>query len=962
MFGGTSLNQRMLFPLRRALALAGVLLFPLASLLGSVPFPHDQSDLKPESGIHFGRLPNGVRYAVMANAEPKGRASLRLLVNVGSLQEEDNQRGLAHFLEHMAFNGSRHYPPGTLIEFFQRIGMSFGADTNASTSFDRTLYLLELADTGPKTLDEGLRVFADYAGGLLLQPAELDRERGIILSEKRARDTVNFRTFVADLAFTLPEARFPQRLPIGEVEVISGAPRERFQDFYDTWYRPERISVIAVGDFAVEDVVKRIEDAFSPLTARAPARPEPDLGRVTPTTGIRVHYYPEPEASITSVAIRTVTPISARPDTAAERLEPLPRTVANAMINRRFATLAKQENAAFVSAQVRTADQLDFFRESELDVSAKPELWAEALAAGEQELRRALEHGFQPGELAEVRAAFINALEQAVRGAATRRSPALADDLANDLLRNRVSTDPQAELALLRPALEKLTPADCLAALRTAWAAPGRLLSVSGNVVINEAPEAIRRAYEGSLARAVAAPAAEANLSWAYTDFGPAGDVVERTEITDLGITQIRFRNGVRLNLKRTDFEAGRILFAARIAGGAMTEPKDQRGLATLAAATFDAGGLGRHSTTDLQRLLAGRTVSVSFRNAPDAFELSGSASPKDLRLALEWLTAKITDPGYRPESLRLAHKGLEQMYAGFAHTPNGPVSTEVANLIASGDPRFGMPPKEVMFARSLGEIRTWLTPALREGAIEIGMVGDLDADAAIAAVAATLGALPPRRDRADDPSLRHVAFPDAPFSRSYTIDSKVPKGLALFYWPTTDGRDAHVSRRLNLLASIVTDRMRLRLREEMGGTYSPSARSMASDTFPGYGYVMSGIDIDPSAVDAIAQAVSKLSDELARNGITEDELTRAKRPALTSIRESVRSNAYWLNSVLVRAQERPEVIGWARDREADVSGITKADLDRLAREYLSPSRISRAVVVPATSVPSAAEGAKTSP
>lgn len=953
----------MSLPFRRLAALAGALLLSLGALRASLPFPHDQSDLKPEPGVRFGKLANGLRYAVMANAEPKGRASLRLLVNAGSLHEEEDQRGIAHFLEHMAFNGSRHYPPGTLIEFFQRIGMSFGPDTNASTGFDRTLYLLELSNTQAGTLDEGLKVFADYAGGLLLLPAELDRERGIILSEKRARDNVNFRTFVADLTFTLPEGLLPKRLPIGESAVISHAPRERFVDFYDTWYRPEKISVIAVGDFAVDDVVQRIEATMSGLTARAPARPEPNLGRVSPGTGVRVHYYPEPEASITTVAVRTVTPFSARPDTAAERLSTLPRTVANAMINRRFAKLARMEKAAFVTAQVRSADQYDFFRESELELSAKPELWSEALAAGEQELRRALTHGFQPGELAEVRAAFINSLEEAVRTAATRRSRALADDLANDLLRNRVSTDPQADLALFRPALETLTPADCLAALREAWAPAERLLSVSGNVVIADAPVAIRRAYDASLAQPVAAPAAETTVAWSYTDFGPAGRVATRTEVEDLGITQIRFSNGVRLNLKRTDFEAGRVLFSVRIAGGAMTEPKDQRGLASLTSATFDAGGLGRHSTTDLQRILAGRTVSVSFRTAADAFEFTGGASPKDLRLALEWLAAKITDPGYRPESLRLAHKGLEQMYAGFAHTPNGPVSTEVASLIASGDPRFGTPPKEVMFARTLDEVRAWITPALRSGPLEIGVVGDVDPAAAIEAVAATLGALPGRSERGDDSALRQVAFPSTPFTRSYQIDSKLQKGLALFYWPTTDGIDARTSRRLNLLASVLTDRLRLRLREDMGGTYSPSARSVASDTFPGYGYLTSGIDIDPATADQIAGAVSALSGELHRQGITEDELTRAKRPALTSIRESARTNAYWLSSVLARAQERPEVLAWARNREADVASITKEEMDQLARAYLDPSRLSRAVIVPAAApAPAPAQPSATAP
>ena len=224
----------------------------LLALLGGVPFvigaeppsfAHEHSDIQPDPAIRFGKLPNGLRYAIAANAEPKGRASLRLLVEAGSLHETEEQRGLAHFLEHMAFNGSVHYPPGTLIEFFQRMGMNFGGDTNASTSFDRTLYLIELADTKDATLAEGFRVFSDYAGGLLLQPAELDRERGIILSEKRARDSVSFRTFVAQFEQLLESTLFPKRMPIGLTEVIEKSPREQFVDFYDAWYRPELISI-----------------------------------------------------------------------------------------------------------------------------------------------------------------------------------------------------------------------------------------------------------------------------------------------------------------------------------------------------------------------------------------------------------------------------------------------------------------------------------------------------------------------------------------------------------------------------------------------------------------------------------------------------------------------------------------------------------------------------------------------
>src|SRR4051794_10808384 len=205
---------------------------PPATSTKALPFPQEGSDLKADPAAHFGTLPNGLRYVVMPNPEPKGRASLRLLVLAGSLEEKDDQRGLAHFLEHMAFNGSTHYPPGTLVEFFQRMGMNFGGDTNANTSFDRTVYMLELAHSDDATITEGLRVLSDDAGGLLLGEEEINKERGVFLSEKRARDSVGYRTFVARFETMLGTTRIPRRQPIGLPEVISNAKRERFLDFW----------------------------------------------------------------------------------------------------------------------------------------------------------------------------------------------------------------------------------------------------------------------------------------------------------------------------------------------------------------------------------------------------------------------------------------------------------------------------------------------------------------------------------------------------------------------------------------------------------------------------------------------------------------------------------------------------------------------------------------------------------
>jgi zinc protease len=913
------------------------------------PFPHEGSDLKPDPAARFGKLPNGVRYVIRPNHEPKARTSLRLLVLAGSLHEADDQRGLAHFLEHMAFNGSKHYPPGTLIEFFQRMGMNFGGDTNANTSFERTVYLLELAKSDDATIAEGLRVFSDYAGGLLLTEEEIDRERAIILSEKRARDSVGYRTFVAQFETMLGTTRFPRRLPIGTPEVISSAPRERFLDFWNTWYRPERMLVTVVGDFTdVAAVEKMVRSSFEKLTARAPARPEPSLGELPKFEGVRAIFHAEPEAPATTVELASFAPYAREPDTKERQIKRLPRWLALSMLNRRFSILAKKEGAPFHAAGASVNEQFDFMREASVNISCKPEQWSAALAVGEQELRRALEHGFTPAEFAEAAANITNHLEQTAKTASTRHSNQLADELVQTILEGQVFTTPADDLALLKPALAKITPAGCVAALRKDFGTPGRFVMVTGNARIEgDASAAIAAAYETSRAVAVAPPEADQQHAWGYTDFGPAGEIEKREHVADLDIELVTFKNGVRLNLKKTDFEAGRIQVSARAGNGGITEPFDKRGLAGLAGGTFTAGGLGKHSADDLRNLLAGKNVGWSFGPGSEAFRFAGTTTQDDLALNFELLAAYLIDPGYRPEALRVAQKGLEQLYLSFKHTANGPLSTEVANLLASGDPRFGMPPQDEMMSRNLDEVKEWLQPQLAHGALEVAIVGDVDIEAAIAAAARTVGALPPREPKPELLELKQVKFPAEPFAKDYTIESEIPKGALQLYWPSDDGLDIRRNRRLALLGMIFNDRLRVKVREEIGTTYSPRAISNASDTFPGYGYFNAGVDVDPPVAQKTADLIINIADDLAQHGVTEDELNRARLPLLTALRQSLRSNGYWLNSVLAAAQEKPEVLDWTRTRIADNESITTQELSALAKKYLGRNRASRATILP---------------
>jgi len=946
--------------MKKLFAVVLVLVASKLSAAAPLPFPQADSDLPPDPAAQYGVLPNGLRYVIRPNHEPKDRASLRLLVLSGSLEESENQRGLAHFLEHMAFNGSTHYAPGTLVEFFQRMGMNFGGDTNAYTSYDHTAYQIELPNTKPDTVAQGLQVFADFAGGLLLTPAMITKERPIILSEKRTRDSVEYREFVASFEFLLGDALFPRREPIGLTPVIDQAQRDRFVSLYDDWYRPERMVVIVVGDIDPAAVQRQIVAAFGAVADRAPAPPPPDYGHVTIALGLRTAYHAEPEAPATDVSIDVMAPYSYQPDTSALRLRHLTRDLAVAMLNRRLEILSKKEGAPFIRGNASVQENFNFFRDAGIDLTCPPAQWQAALAAGEQELRRALQFGFTASELREAVANTRNALQQAAARASTRRSPALVGEIIESLVDRTVFTSPAEDLALYGPALDRASPEECANALRVLFSPPGRYVMVAGNAHLEgDAQAAIATAYEAAHAVAIKPPETLSSEAFAYTDFGPPGRIVERTYVPDLDLTLVRFANGVRVNLKKTPFEANQIRLGVRVGAGQLVEPASEPGLAFFSDLTFGPGGLGRHSEDDLARILAGRNVGVEFEVGGDALTFGGKTTREDLLLECQLLAAHLSDPGYRPESLRVATKNIDEIYNELAHTPEGPLQAEVPRLLANGDPRFGLPSRAAAQSRTLDEEKAWLAPQLGSGPIEIGIVGDLDPEATLTALARTVGALPPRQPKPAYGTERVVHFPAQPFAKDYAVPTAIPKTTVALYWPTTDGMEIHVARRLNVLANVLSDRLRVKIREQLGGAYDPAAASDASDAYPGYGMLLAEVTVDPTRAQEIANAIVAVAADLQANGVTADELARAKLPILTSLRESVRTNPYWLGAVLSRCQEFPQRLDWARTRTSDITAITEADLDALAKAYLAPNRVFRVIVSPAKA---AAEGEKPGP
>jgi zinc protease len=493
-----------------------------------------------------------------------------------------------------------------------------------------------------------------------------------------------------------------------------------------------------------------------------------------------------------------------------------------------------------------------------------------------------------------------------------------------------------------------VTPADCDRALQEAWKGAGRSVFVSGNAKIEgDANAALAAAYAKSQAVALGLPPPPTRSPWAYATFGPPGRIVSQKRVDDLDFTEVVFENGVRLNLKRTDFEANTIHVTGRLGTGQLTEPAaTEPGLSAFTGLTFTPGGLGKHSADDLVRILAGKTVEAKFASTLDAFVIVGQTNREDLALEFQLLTASITDPGYRPEAQRDARKRIDVEYNRFDHTARGPLALQVSRILASGDPRFGLPSKEQMMARTLDEEKAWLAPTLAHGALEVSVCGDFDVETAIAEAARTIGTLPKRDPRPELDDLRKVSFPAQPFTRDFSVETQIPKSLVATYWPTSDGRDIHRARRLNILADILGDRLRVKVREQLGSTYAPSVASSAGDVFPGYGYLVAIVEVDPTKANDISKVVVDVAADLFAKGVSPDELDRAKNPVQTAVLETERTNGYWM-TVLGRAQEKPEVLDWARTREADFKAISKADIDALAKAYLSPDLASRVIIHP---------------
>ncbi len=541
----------------------------------AVPSTFNPQDVIPvEAIVHEGKLPNGFTFIIKRNTRPATRVSLRLAIKAGSLNEADDQQGLAHLIEHMAFNGSVHFKPGEVFSYFESVGARLGPHINASTSFDETIYRLDLPTDNAEALAKGFTALSDFAGGLTLDPVQIDKERGVVIEEWRGRLGAGSRIRDQQIPLLYYRSRYADRLPIGKPDIIQNAPAQRLRAFYDAWYRPDRMAIVAVGDIDPQQMEATIRSTFGPLKARGSAPSAPD-DNIPMHRELMVKVTTDPEITQSAVQLLTKRPKEGERLVADYRRSLVERLFYE-MFDNRLAELAQRPDARFLGAGVGGGPLNRTVTTFEIGASVKDGGVAEGLAALAIEAKRIREFGFTAGELDRTKRGLLAFYERSYNERDKTDSAQFADEYLRHFLGDEPIPGVAYERGLVQWALPTITLDDVTAIARSRLSDESRvILAVMPEKAGLQPPtEADLRTALGSGERVAVTPWSDSTTARALLERIPEpAAVTSRRQLPELGVTIVQFANGVEAWLKPTDFKNDQVLFTMYAKGGASLAP-----------------------------------------------------------------------------------------------------------------------------------------------------------------------------------------------------------------------------------------------------------------------------------------------------------------------------------------------------------------------------------------------------
>lgn len=913
---------------------------PAAPPAGAMEVPTDPA-------IRSGVLSNGLHFVILRHAAQRHEVSLRLRIAAGSLQEPGDQNGVAHLLEHMAFRGSTHVAQSEIWRTLARLGVAFGADSNAFTVANQTYFEFDLPESDDASVGAGLMLMREIAGELTLGPTAVDDERNVVLAEIHLTDSPSAQADRAQTAFWFANQPQAQRDAIGDPDIVKRLGAAQLRAFYDAYYRPERATLLAVGDVDPDAIEARIRARFSDWAGKGAPGADPVIAPPR-ADGPRTDLFIQPGAP-SSVRLAWILPRDAQPRSLATARRRLLAELAVRVLNRR---LSSQDGRCLVASASRQSRPL-LDEITLLTADCPPGQWRAGLQLLEGTRRQILRYGVEQGEVDREAGEALHAWQIAAAAADTAPTSAVANALETRIDNDRALASPAQDLAVAESVYDKASAAEVDAAMRDLFSGAGPLVFLSSPQPVAGGQETLARALSDVEALSVAEPVRAARTAaaiWPYTYFGPSGAVAERREIADLGTSFIRFENGVRLTVKPTMFNAGQILVQVAVGGGRLDLPRDRMSADWAAdSGAIDAGGLKAMDRADMRRALGGAVFSFGFSTGDDGFNFSGVTRPADLDTQLQVLAAYVTAPGWRPGVFEHIQSLFAALLPQFEASPNGVLGDYVDGLLHAGDPRWASPTMGDIAAARPRDLRALLERPLADGPIEVTVVGDVGVERAVRAVAATFGALPPRPlGSAPPPRAYQTRFP-APTASPVTRfhGGHADQALALAAWPSGDAyADAPNLADMRVLQQVLHNRLIERLRIADGATYTPRAGLEASRTFPGFGYLYAAASVSPAQTDLVFQRVSAIAADLRAARVSADELERARRPALAALQRAQETDGYWLNA-LGRAQTDPRRLELIRAALPDLRAVTAADVQRAAQAVLRDETVWRLVIAP---------------
>lgn len=926
--------------------------------------------LDPE--VRTGTLANGLTYYVRRNAEPADRAELRLVVDVGSILEDEDQLGLAHFVEHMAFNGTERFPELDLVNFLEGLGMRFGPDLNAYTSFDETVYMLQVPTDSAGLLETGLEVLQEWAGAVTLSDVEIEKERGVILEEWRLGRGAGARIRDQQFPVLFAGSRYAERLPIGDPEIIRSAPPEALRRFYRDWYRPELMAVVAVGDFEPARVEALIRETFSAL--EGPAEPRPREAFAVPAhEATRFAIATDPEQTTTSVGVIYKEPAE-RDATVGGFRHRLTQRLFNRMLNARLYELSQGAEPPFVAAFVGRGGFVRPVDALFLQALVQEGGLARGLDALATEAERVRRFGFTETELEREKADLRREFEVAFNEREKTESRRLAAGLVELFLEE----EPAPGAARAFELAELLLPTIALAEVD---ALAQELVSEANRVVLVAAPEGSEVPQEDAL-RAVLA-AAEAKELAPYEDLLSAEPLVaappapgritgESAYENGVGLLEWTLENGARVVLRPTDFKNDEVLLSAFSPGGTSLAPDSLFRAAEAASAAANAGGVGAFSATDLGKKLAGQAVQLSPFVSEREEGLNGRASPQDLETLFQLVHLYFTAPRADSSAFEAYRQRLEAFLRNRGAQPEAVFSDTLQATLAQYHPRRMPLTPEALGRIELAEAMAFYRERFRDaGDFTFVLVGAFE-PAEVAPLVERYLATLPSEGREEAPRDLGIRPPEGvvrkvvrrgiePKARVQIVFSGELEHRPELMLPDSllaemdSSAVAHLAaergaaRRERFVLGALADALRIRLREELredrGGVYGVAVNA-GPDRLLGTYTLAIGFSADPERVEELTAALFDEIEHVQQEGPDAETVRKVQEADRRAQDVALRRNPHWLSALAnaYRYDEPPEAYLYETDL---IQALSPEALREAARRYLDRSRYVEVVLMP---------------